>query len=267
MMVGREVDLDVKKSKAGKGKIALSVANLSVYNHLGLKVVDDVSFDIHAGEILVIAGVQGNGQTELTEALLGLQNRVSGSIVLDGHNLVGQSVKKRLDYGIGCVPEDRTNDGLVAEFTVAENLMLDRSDRKPFAKGVLLQLKTLAQFAVDKIKEFDIRTQSKDSKASQLSGGNQQKVVLARELSRSLRLLVASQPTRGLDVGSIEFVHEQIVATRDKDLPVMIVATELDEAVQLGDRIAVMYRGKIVGIVGADTERSVLGQMMAGVSA
>jgi simple sugar transport system ATP-binding protein len=267
MMVGREVDLDVKKSKAGKGKVALSVANLSVYNHLGLKVVDDVSFDIHAGEILVIAGVQGNGQTELTEALLGLQNRVSGSIVLDGHNLVGQSVKKRLDYGIGFVPEDRTNDGLVAEFTVAENLMLDRSDRKPFAKGVLLQLKTLAQFAVDKIKEFDIRTQSKDSKASQLSGGNQQKVVLARELSRSLRLLVASQPTRGLDVGSIEFVHEQIVATRDKDLPVMIVATELDEAVQLGDRIAVMYRGKIVGIVGAYTERSVLGQMMAGVSA
>jgi simple sugar transport system ATP-binding protein len=267
MMVGREVDLDVKKSKAGKGKVALSVANLSVYNHLGLKVVDDVSFDIHAGEILVIAGVQGNGQTELTEALLGLQNRVSGSIVLDGHNLVGQSVKKRLDYGIGFVPEDRTNDGLVAEFTVAENLMLDRSDRKPFAKGVLLQLNTLAQFAVDKIKEFDIRAQSKDSKASQLSGGNQQKVVLARELSRSLRLLVASQPTRGLDVGSIEFVHEQIVATRDKDLPVMIVATELDEAVQLGDRIAVMYRGKIVGIVGADTERSVLGQMMAGVSA
>lgn len=267
MMVGRAVDLDVVKGAAKKGKVAFSVSGLSVFNQQGIKVVDDVSFDIHAGEILVFAGVQGNGQTELTEAVLGLQSKVSGAIQLDGHELVGKSVKQRLDFGIGFVPEDRTTDGLVAEFTVAENLMLDRSDRKPFAKGIALQLKYLANFAVEKIKEFDIRTQSQLSLAKQLSGGNQQKVVLARELSRPLRLLVASQPTRGLDVGSIEFVHEQIVATRDKGLPVMIVATELDEATQLGDRIAVMYRGKIVGIVPSDTPRARLGQMMAGVSA
>jgi simple sugar transport system ATP-binding protein len=196
-----------------------------------------------------------------------MQTRVHGSIHLDGRELIRHSVKKRLDYGLGFVPEDRTTDGLVGDFSIAENLMLDRSDRKPFAKGLLLQLATLAKFATEKVKEFDIRTQGIDQKASSLSGGNQQKVVLARELSRELRLLVASQPTRGLDVGSIEFVHEQIVATRDKGLPVMIVATELDEAVALGDRIAVMYRGKIVGIVPADTPRATLGQMMAGVAA
>ena len=169
--------------------------------------------------------------------------------------------------GVGFVPEDRTEDGLVAEFTIAENLMLDRSDRKPFAKGISLQLDYLKKFALEKLKQFDIRAQGIDSKASQLSGGNQQKVVLARELSRELRLLVASQPTRGLDVGSIEFVHEQIVATRDSGIPVLIVATELDEATQLGDRIAVMYKGKVVGVVPSSTSRSVLGQMMAGISA
>jgi ABC-type uncharacterized transport system ATPase subunit len=173
----------------------------------------------------------------------------------------------RDSLGVGFVPEDRTEDGLVAEFTIAENLMLDRSDRKPFARGLNIQLDLLKKFAQEKLKQFDIRAQGIDSKASQLSGGNQQKVVLARELSRELRLLVASQPTRGLDVGSIEFVHEQIVATRDSGIPVLIVATELDEATQLGDRIAVMYKGKIVGIVPADTPRATLGQMMAGISA
>ena len=267
MMVGRAVDLDVNMTPAKPAGVKFSVKNLTVFNHLGQKVVDDISFDIHAGETLVFAGVQGNGQTELTEAILGLLTKVHGSIILDGHELIGQSVKHRLDWGLGFVPEDRTLDGLVADFSIAENLMLDRSDRKPFAKGVLLQLGYLAKFAADKVKQFDIRTQGINQKASALSGGNQQKVVLARELSRDLRILVASQPTRGLDVGSIEFVHEQIVATRDKGLPVMIVATELDEATQLGDRIAVMYRGKIVGIVPADTERAKLGQMMAGVSA
>jgi simple sugar transport system ATP-binding protein len=175
-------------------------------------------------------------------------------------------VKRRLDYGIGFIPEDRSTDGLVGDFTIAENLMLDRSDRKPFAKRLVLQLDYLAKFAAEKIKEYDVRTQSASQKASSLSGGNQQKVVLARELSKELKLLVASQPTRGLDVGSIEFVHEQIIATRDKGLPVMIIATELDEASALADRIAVMYRGKIVGIVPGDTDRTTLGQMMAGVT-
>ena len=267
LMVGRPVDLDVDKAPAKPAGVRFAVKNLSVYNHSGLKVVDNISFEIEAGETLVFAGVQGNGQTELTEAILGIAAKVEGSIVLDGREISKDSVKRRLDYGIGFVPEDRTTEGLVGEFSIAENLMLDRSDRAPFAKRSVLQLGFLAKFAADKVKEFDVRTQSVDQAASSLSGGNQQKVVLARELSRDLRLLVASQPTRGLDVGSIEFVHEQIVATRDKGLPVMIVATELDEATALADRIAVMYRGKIVGIVPADTDRVTLGKMMAGVTA
>jgi ABC-type uncharacterized transport system ATPase subunit len=267
MMVGRAVDLDVDKAAAKPGKPTFKVENLSAWNHAGTKVLDDVSFEIHEGEILVIAGVQGNGQTELTEAIIGMHGKTAGSIELDGRELIGKNVKQVLDLGVGFVPEDRTEDGLVAEFTIAENLMLDRSDRKPFARGLNIQREVLKKFAQEKLKQFDVRAQGIESKASQLSGGNQQKVVLARELSRELRLLVASQPTRGLDVGSIEFVHEQIVATRDSGIPVLIVATELDEATQLGDRIAVMYKGKIVGIVPSDTPRATLGQMMAGISA
>ena len=267
MMVGRAVDLDVEKAPAKPGKPTFKVEGLSAWNHAGTKVLEDISFEIHEGEILVIAGVQGNGQTELTEAIIGMHGKTAGSIQLDGRELIGKNVKQVLDLGVGFVPEDRTEDGLVAEFTIAENLMLDRSDRKPFAKGLNIQLDYLKKFAQEKLKQFDVRAQGIDSKASQLSGGNQQKVVLARELSRELRLLVASQPTRGLDVGSIEFVHEQIVATRDSGIPVLIVATELDEATQLGDRIAVMYKGKIVGIVPSNTPRATLGQMMAGISA
>jgi simple sugar transport system ATP-binding protein len=266
MMVGRAVDLDVEKAAPKLGGSTFEVTNLSAWDHHGTKLLDDVSFHINEGEILVIAGVQGNGQTELTEAIIGMHGKTQGSIKLDGKELIGKSVKQVLDLGVGFVPEDRTEDGLVAEFTIAENLMLDRSDRAPFAKGISLRLDYLREFAEQKRVEFDIRSQSIESKASQLSGGNQQKVVLARELSRELRLLVASQPTRGLDVGSIEFVHEQIVATRDKGIPVLIVATELDEATQLGDRIAVMYKGRIVGIVPSSTPREVLGQMMAGIA-
>ena len=267
LMVGRAVDLDVNKAAAKPGPVVLQISDLTVWDHSGNKAVDNVSLQIHAGEILVIAGVQGNGQTELTEAILGTQGKLQGSIRLAGEELVGKSVKHRFDAGLGFVPEDRTEDGLVADFTISENLMLNRSDREPFAKRGVLQLKFLKDFAVEKIKQFDVRSQGIESRASQLSGGNQQKVVLARELSRNLSLLVASQPTRGLDVGSIEFVHEQIVATRDAGTPVLIVATELDEATQLGDRIAVMYRGRIVGIVPPDTDRAVLGKMMAGISA
>jgi simple sugar transport system ATP-binding protein len=230
----------------------------------GQTVVRNVSFEVHGGEVLVLAGVQGNGQTELTEALLGLQPHVTGTIELDGKSLRNRNVRKILDAGVGFVPEDRTEDGLVAEFSIAENLMLDRSTSKPFVKAGNLQLGYLADFARQKVTEFDIRTQGIETRAGRLSGGNQQKVVLARELSRELRLFVAAQPTRGLDVGSIEFVHKRIIATRDAGLPVIVVSTELDEVVALADRIAVMYRGSIVGIVPADTPRDVLGLMMAG---
>ncbi|BDI21575.1 ABC transporter ATP-binding protein [Herbiconiux sp. L3-i23] len=264
LMVGRNVELTVHKDPATPGDAALVVDDLSVIDPRGQIVVKGVSFEVRRGEILAIAGVQGNGQTELTEALLGLQPKVTGTISLDGIPITGLSVRKVLDAGVGFVPEDRKEDGLVAEFSIAENLMLDRSEGQPFVKAGALQLGYLNQFAQEKKGEFDIRAQSVETHVGRLSGGNQQKVVLARELSRELRLFVAAQPTRGLDVGSIEFVHTRIVETRDAGTPVIVVSTELDEVVALADRIAVMYRGTIVGIVPGDTPRDVLGLMMAG---
>ncbi len=264
LMVGRAVDLTVDKGPAKPGAAGLIVENLTVLDARNQIVVNNVSFEVREGEVLAIAGVQGNGQTELTEALLGLQKRTTGTITLDGASLRGKSVRDVLNAGVGFIPEDRKEDGLVAEFTIAENLMLDRSDKAPFVKLGTLQLNDLAQFAEEKVTEFDIRAQGITTHVGRLSGGNQQKVVLARELSRTLRLFVAAQPTRGLDVGSIEFVHTRIIETRDAGVPVIVVSTELDEVVALADRIAVMYRGGIVGIVPGDTPRDVLGLMMAG---
>lgn len=264
MMVGRAVDLMIDKGPAKPGPAALVIKDLSVIDPRNQLVVNNVSFEVHEGEILAIAGVQGNGQTELTEAIVGLQPKVTGTITLDGSSLRGLSVRHTLDAGVGFVPEDRQEDGLVAEFTISENLMLDRAVGEPFVKFGTLQLSYLAEFAEEKVKEFDIRAQGIETHVGRLSGGNQQKVVLARELSRELRLLVAAQPTRGLDVGSIEFVHTRIVQARDAGVPVIVVSTELDEVAALADRIAVMYRGAIVGIVPGDTPREVLGLMMAG---
>ena len=265
LMVGRSVDLGVDKSPAQPGEISLEVRDLTVLDAAGVRQVDRVTFDVARGEILAVAGVQGNGQTELTEVILGLQKPTFGSVKLDGIELVGLSVRQVLRAGVGFVPEDRTADGLVADFTVAENLVLDLYDQAPFGRGVSLYPAAVRANAERRAVEFDVRTSSVESLASTLSGGNQQKVVLARELSRPLRLLVASQPTRGLDVGSIEFVHSRIVTERDQGTPVLIVSTELDEVLALADRILVMYRGRIVGIVPAGTDRDVLGLMMAGV--
>ena len=264
LMVGRAVDLTIDKAPAKLTDNALIIDNLSIADEFGHRAVRELSVTVQGGEILAIAGVQGNGQTELAEALLGMQDRASGSITLNGKELLGLNARQILDEGVGYVPEDRTLDGLVGGFSIAENLMLDRSDGAPFVRRGTLQTTVLNEFATEKLESFDIRAQSIQESVSQLSGGNQQKVVLARELSRELSLLVASQPTRGLDVGSIEFVHEQIVGVRDRGVPVIVVSTELDEVVSLADRIAVMYKGQIVGIVPADTPREKLGLMMAG---
>jgi len=264
MMVGRPVELTVHKDAPQLGEDALVVDNLRVIDALGHVHVDNLSFTIKRGEVLAVAGVQGNGQTELTEALLGLQGHVTGSIKLDGQELVGRSVRKILDAGVGFVPEDRQVDGLVGNMTIAENLMLNRSFDEPFVRNGSLQLDKLDEFATQKLEEYDVRAPGITTHAGNLSGGNQQKVVVARELSRDLRLLVAAQPTRGVDVGSIEFIHTQIVATRDSGVPVLVVSTELDEVVALADRIMVLYRGRIVGIVPPDTPREVLGLMMTG---
>ena len=264
LMVGRPVELTVHKDEPTLRDDALVVDSLTVLDDAGTTHVDDVSFTVAGGETLVIAGVQGNGQTEITEALLGLQHHVTGSITLDGQELVGRSVRRILDAGVGFVPEDRQVDGLVGSFTIAENLVLDRSFGSTFTRFGSMLLAKRDAFAREKLEQYDIRAPGITTQAGKLSGGNQQKVVVARELSRDLRLLVAAQPTRGVDVGSIEFIHKQIVATRDTGIPVVVVSTELDEVSALADRIMVMYRGKIVGIVPADTPRDVLGLMMAG---
>ncbi|KGM13352.1 ABC transporter ATP-binding protein [Cellulomonas bogoriensis] len=265
LMVGRAVALGVQKAPAAAGEVRLEVRDLTVFDTVGRRVVDGVSFDVASGEVLAVAGVQGNGQTELTEAVLGLQPQVRGSIRLRGTELVGLDVRSTLHAGVGFVPEDRSTDGLVKEFSIAENLVLDLYDRKPYASGPSMSPRVVRANAEKRLTEFDIRASGVDVPAGTLSGGNQQKVVLARELSRPLELFIASQPTRGLDVGSIEFVHERIVAERDKGTPVIIVSTELDEVLALADRILVMYRGRVVGVVPAGTDRDVLGLMMAGV--
>ena len=267
LMVGRSVSLNLNKEPAKPGEETFSVRNLTVQSASGQLVVNDLSFGIQRGEILAVAGVQGNGQTELTEAIMGLQDHVSGSILLNGEELVGRRTKDIINSGVGFVPEDRNVDGLVGTFSVAENLMLNRYDREPFARGVSLRPALIEANAAEKIAEFDIRTQSADTAAGTLSGGNQQKVVMARELSRPLQLFIASQPTRGVDVGSIEFLHRRIISERDVGTPVMIVSTELDEVLELADRVAVLYGGRLMGIVPGNTSRDVLGLMMAGMGA
>ncbi|MEY2816057.1 MAG: hypothetical protein RJA78_633 [Actinomycetota bacterium] len=267
LMVGREVDLNVTRKPAKIGAETLVIKNLTVLDDRQHQMVDGISFTVHDGEVLAIAGVQGNGQTELAEAILGLRKIHSGSIEVAGRDLTKSTVREVLEAGLGYIPEDRKKDGLVGDFTIAENLMLDGSFGAPFAKGYQIDFAARDRIADELIEEFDIRTPSATTLAKQLSGGNQQKVVVARELSRELKVLVASQPTRGVDVGSIEFIHEQIIAARDAGKTVVIISTELDEVLALADRIAVMYRGKIVGIVDSKTTREKLGKMMAGIAA
>ncbi|WP_291280121.1 ABC transporter ATP-binding protein [Galactobacter sp.] len=265
MMVGHDVSLKVDKAPAEPGEATFSIRDLVVADRSGQRPVDGISLDISKGEILAVAGVQGNGQTELAEAIMGLTNaHVTGSIKLEGRELLGRTPHDVLHAGVGFVPEDRTEDGLVGSFTIAENLVLDVYGTPKFSTAGSMKMGAIAKNATELVDEFDIRAQSIQSLASQLSGGNQQKVVMARELSRPLSLFVASQPTRGVDVGSIEFLHERIVAERDKDTPVLIVSTELDEVYALADRIAVLFDGKVMGIVEPDTPRDVLGLMMAG---
>ncbi len=267
LMVGRDVKLATEKTPADPGEESFVVKDLTVLSKNGTVTVDNISFSVARGEIFVIAGVQGNGQTEVAETIIGLDEPHAGSITLEGTSLLGKSVKKRLDAGIGFVPEDRSTDGVIAGFSIRENMILDQYDREPYAKGLALRPAVIREKAAEKVEEFDIRLTSIDDPISTLSGGNAQKVVLSRELGRKLSLLIASQPTRGLDVGSIEFVHKRIIAERDAGTPCIIVSTELDEALNLADRIAVMYRGTIIGIVPGDTPRDVLGLMMAGVPA
>jgi simple sugar transport system ATP-binding protein len=264
LMVGRAVALEVDKTPARPQEAVLAVENLTVADAAGQAVVDDVSFTVHAGEIYAIAGVQGNGQTELTQALVGLVRPAAGRVLLRGDDITDDGVDDVLARGVGYVPEDRLHDGLVGSFSVAENLVLDlyRTDR--FSSGIALDRRAIEDNARDRVEEFDVRTTSIHAAASTLSGGNQQKVVLAREMSRPLDLLVVSQPTRGVDVGSMEFVHRRLVAERDQGTAVVLVSTELDEVLGLADRIGVMYRGRIIGELPAGASGEQVGLLMAG---
>jgi simple sugar transport system ATP-binding protein len=264
LMVGRDVQLRVSKTQAKPGETVLAVHDLVVAAADGSLPVNGLSFEVRAGEILGIAGVQGNGQTELCEALMGLRPAAGGSVTLHGRNLAHASPRIRLRAGFAYVPEDRTDDGLVGSFSVSENLILDMYDRPEFVSGINLKLPAITKNAAERIAEFDVRTGSAGTAAGTLSGGNQQKVILARELGREHKVLIASQPTRGLDVGSIEFVHRRIIEQRDHGVAVVIVSSELDEIYALADRIAVMYEGKITGFREPDVTASELGRLMAG---
>ena len=265
MMVGRAVDLAPEKHKHVIGNPILVAKDLTVRDALGTAVVKAVNFHVNAGEVLAIAGVQGNGQSELARALVNLEDHIEGSISLDGKEIRGSSIYDSLHAGIAFIPESRELDGLVGSFSIAENLILDLHDQAPYAKGLNLSANIVLSEAEKRVAEFDIRLQSVNDAVSTLSGGNKQKVVIARELSRPVKVLVASQPTRGLDVGSIEFVHERILAERDQGRGVILFSTELDEVMALADRIAVMYRGEILEIVESGVTREELGLLMAGV--
>jgi simple sugar transport system ATP-binding protein len=266
LMVGRPVELRVTKEAAKPGEVVLDVGDLTVADDAaasGRGVVDNLSFQVRGGEILGIAGVQGNGQTELCEALMGLRP-AAGAVRLDGKDISHASPRDRLRAGIGYIPEDRQQDGIVKSFSVADNLVLDTYDRPPNAHGIAMDLGKIHEQARALVREFDVRTSSIDTPVGTLSGGNQQKVILAREVGRKVRLLIASQPTRGLDVGSIEFVHRRIVAERDQGTAVIIISSELDEIYALSDRIAVMYEGKITGFRPPTVPVAELGLLMAG---
>ena len=264
MMVGRDVNFVVDKDPAKPGDVVLEVANLYVEDARGLTSVKNVSFEVRAGEILAVAGVQGNGQTELVEALTGMRHPSSGRVVLNNVELAGQNVRRFLDAGVGHVPEDRQRYGLIPSLSISDNLVLDQLDDPRFRRRFGRDLKAIKANGAKLRESFDIRAQSEEEPVGALSGGNQQKVVMARELSRELKVLICSQPTRGLDVGSIEFMHRQIVDIRDSGVAVIIVSSELDEVVALGDRIAVLYDGEIQAIVPPSTSREELGLLMAG---
>lgn len=265
MMVGRKVNLIVSKKEMKAGKVVLDVKGLNVNDHRGVKVVKDLNLQVRAGEILGIAGVDGNGQSQLIEAITGLIKPISGQITLNGKDIYGKSSRYIINAGVGSIPEDRQSRGLILKYDLNENMILGQHFKKPFAKGIMMNYAKIREYAARLIKEFDVRTPNADVAASALSGGNQQKLIVAREISKDPDLIIASQPTRGLDVGAIEYIHKRIVGERDKEKAVLLVSFELDEILALSDRIAVIYDGSIVAVLDRkDATENKLGVLMAG---
>jgi simple sugar transport system ATP-binding protein len=264
LMVGRDVQLVVDRGESHPGEVRLEVHDLRVKDDRGVEAVRGVSFQIRAGEILGIAGVAGNGQDELVEAIVGLRKPASGSVTLDDQDVTDLSTRAMTNLGVGYVPADRHRFGLVLTFSVADNVVLTDYYRKPYARGPVRNDEAIEARGRAAVKEYDIRTPSETVTAGTLSGGNQQKIVVARELDGDLRLLVLDQPTRGLDVGSIEFIHRQAIRKRDAGTSVLLVSAELDEVLELSDRVAVMYRGQLVAVVdGRTADRNEVGVLMA----
>lgn len=267
MMVGRDVVLTVDKTAAQPGALVLEVKGLSVLDDRTQTAVDGVTLEVRAGEVLGIAGVQGNGQTELVEAVNGLRPVVSGQVCIAGRETTGLSPRQINELGVAYIPEDRKGTGLVLSYPIADNLVLSTYYRAPFARGLRIMASQIEEQARKLVKQFDIRTPSIWTSAGSLSGGNQQKIIVAREFSRPIKLLVASQPTRGIDVGSIEFIHRSIIQQRDDGVAVLLVSAELDEVLALSDRIAVMYKGNILAVLPrAEATRDRLGLLMAGIT-
>ena len=265
MMVGREVILEVEKGPASPGEPVLNVTNLSVNDDRGIRVVHNVSFEVRKGEILGIAGVQGNGQTQIAEALTGLRNAASGEFSINGKKMPSGSPRRLIESGLSHIPEDRHRHGLVMSYAVADNMVLCTYYESPFARGLRRNHQAVLENAKKLIHDFDVRTPGPLVNTGKLSGGNQQKVIVARELSRPVQLLIANQPTRGLDVGSIEYIHNRIIEERDKGAAVLLISAELDEIMSLADRIAVIYQGEIVSIHQTDQiTKAELGLLMAG---
>ena len=265
LMVGRPVLLRVEKGEAHPGEPVLRLEGLTVEDDRRHVAVDGVSLDVRAGEIVGLAGVEGNGQDQLIEAILGLRHARQGRIVLGARDITRDSTRRVLIEGVGHIPADRHTLGVIADLNVADNLILSDYDRPPFARGLLRQIAAVLEHARRVIRAFDIRAESPEQPLGSLSGGNQQKVVVARELDSDPRVLVASQPTRGVDVGSIEFIHQQLVRHRDAGMAVLLVSSELDEILSLADRVAVMYRGRLVAVLeGEQIESERIGLLMAG---
>ena len=264
MMVGRDVLLRVEKAPAQPNAPILRLEDVRVFDDRGLEAVRGVSFEVRGGEIVGIAGVDGNGQSELIEALTGLRHTASGRMLLGDRDVTGASTDKILDLGLGHIPEDRQRRGLVLEFTLAENLALHDFDKQPSSRFGWLFPQRLVRWAKGLLQQFDVRGGGPETRAAALSGGNQQKVVLAREIARDPRVLIAAQPTRGLDIGAIEFVHRRLVEARDGGEGVLLVSLELDEVLSLADRILIMYEGRIVAEYGPDVSEEQLGIAMTG---
>jgi simple sugar transport system ATP-binding protein len=266
MMVGREVSFEVEKGPANPTELVLRIENLNVKNSRNLYAVKNLSLEVNAGEILCVAGIDGNGQSELIQAITGLTKIESGKIEFDGMDITNDPIRKRTLRGIGHIPEDRHKHGLVLDFTVEENMALQSYFQEPLSKNGILKPEAIRKKSDALIEMFDIRSgQGSLTKARSMSGGNQQKAIIAREVERSPRLLIAAQPTRGLDVGAIEYIHERLVAERDNGKAILLMSLEMEEVLNVSDRIAIIYEGEIVGIVNAkDTDENELGLMMAG---